>query len=149
MNKNKNLTTVVTLWVNRVVALGVFALVFFLPAILEWYLGFRYLSTWERHTIMTSFYICVLIIGYALWSMDALLRSILRGVVFVRENVRIIRRVCWCCGLVALITAVTSIAYLPLIFLAVVMGFLCLTVSVVCGVMDAAVTIREENDLTI
>ena len=91
----------------------------------------------------------MLIIGFALWSMDALLRSILKGRVFVRENVRAIRRVCWCCGLVALITAVTSLVYLPLLFLSVIMAFLCLTVSVVCGVMDAAVTIREENDLTI
>ena len=38
---------------------------------------------------------------------------------------------------------------MPLIFLAVIMGFLCLMVSVVAGVMDAAVSIREENDLTI
>ena len=149
MNKTRNLTAIVTLWVNRVVALVLFALIFCLPAILDWYLGFRYLSPAERATVMAGFYVCVVIIGFALWTMDGLLRSILQGRVFVRENVRAIRRVCWCCGLVALITAVTCFAYLPLIFLAVIMGFLCLTVSVVCGVMDAAVTIREENDLTI
>jgi hypothetical protein len=139
----------VTLWVNRAVALVLFALIFFLPAILDWYLGFRYLSPGEQTTITIAFYICVVIIGFALWTMDGLLRSILKGRVFVRQNVRAIRRVCWCCGLVAIVTAVTCFAYLPLIFLAVIMGFLCLTVSVVCGVMDAAVTIREENDLTI
>lgn len=149
MNKTRNLTAIVTLWVNRVVALVLFALIFCLPAILDWYLGFRYLSPAERATVMAGFYVCAVIIGFALWTMDTLLRSILQGRVFVRENVRAIRRVCWCCGLVALITAVTCFAYLPLIFLAVIMGFLCLTVSVVCGVMDAAVTIREENDLTI
>ena len=31
----------------------------------------------------------------------------------------------------------------------VVMGFLCLVVNVVATVMDAAVAIREENDLTV
>ena len=149
MKKEKNLTTVVTLWVNRGVALVVFSLLFLLPAIMDWYLGFRYLSFGQRATVMAGFYICAVIIGFALWTMDALLRSILQGRIFVRENVRSIRRVCWCCGLVALISAVTCFAYLPLIFLAVIMGFLCLTVSVICVVMDAAVTIREENDLTI
>ena len=149
MNKTRNLLTVVTLWVNRAVGVVVFALLFLLPGIIDWYLGFRYLSPSERATVMAGFYVCAVIIGYALWSMDALLRSILQGRVFVRDNVRALRRVCWSCGLVALITAVTCFAYLPLIFLAVIMGFLCLTVSVVCGVMDAAVTIREENDLTI
>ena len=32
------------------------------------------------------------------------------------------------------------------VLLAVIMAFLCLVVSVVASVMDAAVTIREEND---
>ena len=149
MKKTNNLTAVVTLWVNRAVAMVLFTLIFFLPTILDWYSGFRYLTDGAQQTITAAFYLCVLIIGFALWSMDALLRSILKGRVFVRENVRAIRRVCWCCGLVALITAVTSLVYLPLVFLSVIMAFLCLTVSVVCGVMDAAVTIREENDLTI
>jgi flagellar biosynthesis protein FliQ len=38
---------------------------------------------------------------------------------------------------------------MPLIFLVAVMAFLCLIVGVVAEVMDAAVTIREENDLTV
>jgi hypothetical protein len=38
---------------------------------------------------------------------------------------------------------------MPLIFMLIVMAFLCLVVSVVASVMDAAVTIREENDLTV
>ena len=149
MKNNKNLTAVVTLWVNRLVALTVFALVFLLPSILDWYVGFRYLSLRDRQIVTAAFYICVVIIGYALWAVDNLLRSILKGRVFIRKNVRSIRRIQWCCGLVSLITGVSCIAYLPLIFLAVIMAFLCLVVSVVGSVMEAAVTIREENDLTI
>jgi heme exporter protein D len=47
------------------------------------------------------------------------------------------------------ITGVTCFAYLPLVFLAVIMAFLCLMISVVASVMDAAVTLQEENALTI
>lgn len=148
MEKNQ-ISANVTLWVNRAVAVLLGVLVFLLPSILRWYTGFRYLSAADHGIITAAFYCCVVVIGWALWNMDCLLRRILAGVVFVRENVRAIRQIQWCCGLVSLITAVTCFAYLPLIFLAVIMAFLCLAVSVVGHVMDAAVTIQEENALTI
>ncbi len=139
----------VTRWVERGVGMLLVALVFLLPSILRWYTGFRFLTVGEQCWITVSFYCCVVIIGWALWNLDCLLRSILDEIVFVRKNVRCLRRVQWSCGLISAITAVTSIAYLPLALLAVIMAFLCLTISVVSHVMDAAVTIREENDLTI
>lgn len=146
---NKQISAKISLWANRFVAALMVVLVFGLPAILDWYTGFRFLSDTEQRIITVAFYCCVVIISWALWNMDCLLRSILARQVFVRKNVRAIRQIQWCCGLVALVTAVTCFAYLPLIFLAVIMGFLCLVVSVVASVMDAAVTLREENDLTI
>ena len=74
---------------------------------------------------------------------------ILAGEVFIRPNVRIIRRVCICCLAVCLICLPAAVFYPPLIFLCVIMAFLCPVVNVVRYVFDAAVTIREENDLTI
>ena len=139
----------VTLWVERGVGLLLAALVFLLPSILRWYAGFRFLTVGQQRWITVSFYCCVVIIGWALWNLDSLLRSILAGIVFVRRNVRCLRRVQWSCGLISVITAVAGVAYVPLVMLAVIMAFLCLTISVVSHVMDAAVTIREENDLTI
>ncbi len=147
--EKKMISAQLTLWVNRAVAVLLAALIFWLPGILRWYTGFRYLSGAEQRWITLSFYCCVAVIGWALWNMDCLLRRILRGEVFIRQNVWAIRQIRWCCGLVSLITAVTCVAYLPLVFLAVIMAFLCLAVSVVVHVMDAAVTIQEENALTI
>ena len=148
MKSHKTLTKI-TLWVNRGVAVLLLGLLFTLPAILDWYTGFRFLTEGEQLGITIAFYCCVVIIGWALWNMDSLLRHILADQVFIRGNVRAIRHIQWCCGLVSLITAMTCFAYLPLIFLAVIMAFLCLVVSVLVRVMDAAVTLREENDLTI
>lgn len=139
----------VTLWVERCVMAVLVALLFLLPSILDWYTGFRFLTQEERLWITVSFYCCVAVIGWALWNLDGLLRRIRKGEVFVRSNVTAIRHIQWCCALVCLITLVTCLAYLPLVFLVVIMGFLCLVVNVVGHVMDAAVTIREENDLTI
>lgn len=142
-------STVVTLWINRAVAVLMGVLLFTLPALLDWYARFRELGEQGRVVVTVAFYCCAVFIAVALWFMDALLRAIVRGEVFVRPNVKRIRWIRFSCGMVGLICAPAALAYPPLIFLAVIMGFLCLVVSVVASVMDAAVTIREENDLTV
>lgn len=147
--KRKNKSALVTLWVNRVIACLVAALLFLLPAVLDWYSSFRVLTPVERTAIIVAFYCCTVFIGAALWNIERLLTEILKEQVFTRQNVRRIRTIGGCCGAVSLICLPASFAYMPLIFMLVVMAFLCLVVSVVASVMDAAVTIREENDLTV
>ena len=147
--KNKLTSITVTLWATRFVAFAVAVLLFTLPALLDWYCQYRSLLFLERTAITAAFYGCAAVVFIALWNMDALLRAIRAEAVFIRENVRRIRTVQRCCGATALICVPATVCYYPLVFMVVVMGFLCLVVSVVCRVMDAAVTIREENDLTI
>lgn len=142
-------SAVVTLWANRIIAGCVIILLFFLPALLRWYCGIRYLSTAEQLAITIAFYCCAAVTLAALWRLDGLLRNILQEQVFIPENVNHLRFVRWCCLAVSVICLPAAFIYYPLIFMVVIMGFLFLTVNVVCQVMKAAVTIREENDLTI
>lgn len=138
-----------TLWCSRLVALTVSLLCFALPDLLSWYHSFRALS-WQAGTaILTGYYLCVPMVLYALWCMEKLLKNILRGQVFVEENVRRIRSLRWCCAGVSLVSLAAGILYPPLLFLSVIMAFLALAVSVVKNVMAAAVELREENDLTV
>lgn len=139
----------VTLWANRLVALILTVLLFTMPLLLDWYCQFRVLSGLERTAITVAFYCCAVVVGIALWNMDALLRAIRLDQVFIRENVRRIRVVQWCCGGTGAICFPAAFCYYPLVFMVIIMAFLFLVVSVVCRVMDAAVSIREENDLTI
>ena len=139
----------ISLWVNRVIAALVCVLVFLMPQILRWYIQLRPLGQHGATAIFCGFYLCVPVILYALWCMDRLLLNILSGSVFVTDNVRKIRRLRWCCTGVSLICVPTAYFYPPLIFLAVIMAFLALVVSVVKNVMAAAVELREESDLTI
>jgi len=148
MNSNKK-TTVITLWANRLIALTVTSLLFFLPALMDWYASIRLLNPGQEKAIVTAFYLCAVVILYALWCMEKLLHNILSREVFIPANVALIRKVCLCCGLVGLICLPAGFVYPPLIFLSVIMGFLCLVVNVVCQVIRAAVVLREENDLTI
>ena len=87
MNKT-NVSTVVTLWINRAVAVLMGVLLFALPSLLDWYAKYRILGDQGRWALIISFYCCAVFVFVALWVMDGLLRSIRRGEVFVRQNVR-------------------------------------------------------------
>ena len=148
MKTTLNLTRL-TLWITRLVALVIAVFLFVLPPLLNWYCTLRNISIVPKTMITIAFYVSVIPISLALWQFDALLRNLLKDKVFLKENVRRIRIIQWCCFAVSLICLPAALFYYPLIFLVVIMGFLSLVVAVVCRVMDEAVAIREENDLTI
>lgn len=120
-----------------------------LPFLLRWYCTLRPLPHHSYLAIMIGFYCCSVFVLLALWTMEKLLKNILREAVFIRDNVRFIRRVQYCCGMISLICLPAAIFYAPLWFMVIIMTFLFLVIWVVAQVMDAAVAIREENDLTI
>lgn len=146
---NSKVSATFTLWVNRLLAAGVVVLVFAMPALLDWYQGFRPLGLHGAAAVMGGFYLCVPVVLYALWCIDVLVRNILADRVFVEDNVRRLRRIRWCCASVSLICIPAACFYQPLIFMVVIMAFLTLAVSVLKNVMAAAVELREESDLTI
>lgn len=145
----RNISPKVVLWVNRFIFLVLLALLPTMPFILNWYSTIRTLNTAEYLAILIAFYICAVIAGVALWKIDRLLRNILQEDVFVRKNVLHIRTIQWCCALVSLVCLPACFFYLPLVFMTVIMAFLSLVMSVLVKTMEAAVAIREENDLTI
>lgn len=149
MNTKK--ITDLTLWVNRLAAVIVVALIFTLPALLRWYAGLLDYDPPQRDMtgVAIAFDLCAVAMLTALWNMEKLLRNIRIQKIFVAENVRRVKTVRWCCAAVALICLVATVFVLPMLIFAAIMGFLCLVVSVVGCVLEAAVAIREENDLTI
>ena len=138
-----------TLWVNRLVGVTMAVLCVTLYDLLVWYSNVRGLPWQVCAVILAGFYLCTPAVLYALWCIEKLLRNILKENVFVSDNVRCIRRIRWCCAAVSAICLVTGMIYPPLVFLAVIMAFLAMVVSVVKNVMAAAVELREENDLTV
>ena len=145
---NKKLTRI-TLGVSRSIFGLLVALLPTMPFLMNWYSEFRDLNLSAHISIMVAFYICAIITSVALLQMDRLLRNILDDQVFVRKNIQLILQVRGCCGLIALVCLPAAVFYMPLIFMVVTMAFLWLVVGVVAQTLDAAVAIREENDLTI
>ena len=139
----------ISLWVNRLIMLIVAVLCFCIYDLLVWYRDLRQLPWQVCAAIRTGFYLCVPGVLYALWCVEKILSNVLRANVFVMTNVRFLRRIRWCCAWVSLVCLGAGVLYPPLLFLAVILAFLALMVSVVKNVRAAAVELREENDLTV
>ncbi|MCQ2475108.1 MAG: DUF2975 domain-containing protein [Clostridia bacterium] len=103
------------------------------------------LMTW----VVPAFYCCVPFAAAALYMLIRLLLNIIKDKVFIVRNVRLLRFISWCCYAVMLITFISSCGFPVLIIIAFAMAVVGTLLRVVKNVMDSAVKIREENDLTI
>lgn len=95
------------------------------------------------------FYPCAVFAYVTLYSLVMLLFNIKKGEIFIGQNVKYLRRISWCCFAVAFITLIGGVLYIPYLFVAVAAAFVGLMLRVVKNVMQNAVQIKAENELTI
>lgn len=117
----------------------------------------RLLSQWGKY-VMGPFY-AIAPAGYAaLICIDKLLCNIKKDAVFDAKNVRLLRTISWSCffaaaecaaAFVLISLTYTHTAGLALVLLAAGAGFMGLVVRVIKNVFEAAIEIKDENDLTI
>lgn len=84
-----------------------------------------------------------------LYSLLKLLFNIKRDEIFIIANAKYLRRISWCCFAVAVITLVGGVFYIPFSCIAIAAAFVGLMLRVVKNVMQNAVEIKAENELTI
>ncbi|MBQ8204131.1 MAG: DUF2975 domain-containing protein [Clostridia bacterium] len=115
------------------------------------YRGFAELSTMKHMLTLFvfSFYPCAVFAYVTLYSLLRLLFNIRKQEIFITQNARYLRRISWCCFAVALITLIGGIFYIPYCFIAIAAAFIGLMLRVVKNVMQNAVEIKTENELTI
>lgn len=85
----------------------------------------------------------------ALYLLIRILYNIKKDDIFIMKNVSYLRRLSWCCIGVSVITFVGGFFYIPFLFITAAAGFMAMILRVLKNVMQSAVEIREENDLTI
>ena len=96
-----------------------------------------------------TFYPCA-VFGYiTLHSLIKLLFNIKKEEIFINQNVKYLRHISWCCFIVALITLIGGIFYIPFSFIAIAAAFIGLMLRIVKNVMQNAVELKTENELTI
>lgn len=95
------------------------------------------------------FYPCAGLGYVTLYSLIRLLLNIKTDAIFIMPNVHYLRRISWCCFAVSLITLIAGVLYIPYLFVCIAAGFMGLMLRVVKNVMQNAVEIKTENELTI
>ena len=148
MVKNK---TSVKISIGVCVALSVFGNYIF-ELYMTTYRGF--LATGEALVMLKKvfgfcFYPSAVFAAVILYSLLKLLFNIKNENVFITENTKYLRTVSWCCFAIAIITFIGGFFYMPFMFVAAAGGFTGMLLRVLKNVMQSAVELREESDLTI
>ena len=149
----RNVSAAISLGVCIVCSLALAALIFTMPSFFGWFYS-ALSGNGEREkavikTVVAAFYICAPFAAAALFMMIKILLNILNDRVFIMQNVKYFRFISWCCYAVLVITAVFGLKYIPLFVIAFAMGVVGTLLRVIKNIMQSAVELREENDLTI
>ncbi len=148
-NKSINLSLALcVILILAIILAGILA-----PVYLDEFFGFFDDDMTENSTKSIAFLSCFYpsaIIGIvALFSLMKMLKRIKREDPFCRSNVNSLRIISLCFFIVALITFIGCFFYKTFIFVSASTGFLGLILRVVKNVIQTAVELREESDLTI
>lgn len=152
---NRNRSVVLSIVICAILSVLLATLIFCGP-----WLFCRYLTEWRSMEdlatlkgLITVFCLCfypsAVFACIALYSLIRMLGNIKRGMIFIPKNVAYLRRLAWCCFAVAAITLTGGVFYLPFLFIAAAAGFMGVILRVLKNVIQTAVELREENDLTI
>ena len=115
----------------------------------RWFINLRAMHWQQGVGIMVTVYVCSVFAWFILIGLWRLLRHLKKGEVFVDENVRIMRTVSWCCAGAAIMCLVSTIWYIPFVFVAIAAAFMALIVRIVKNVFQQAIAMKVELDLTI
>lgn len=130
--------------------------IFTFPQFFNWFytmyhgLGSEYTQTnTVIKIVIPTFYACAPFAAAALYMLIRLLLNIINEVIFTASNVKYLKWISYACYAVMLITVGTGIFYIPLLVIGFATGIVGTLLRVVKDLMDSAVKLKEENDMTI
>ncbi len=143
-------STELSLIVCAVMALFILAFSCVAPWLFKrYFFEYRNFGTGIYITVLLCYYPSALLGECALFTLVKMLFAIRRGDPFCRENVRRLRLISAFCFCVAIITFAGGFMYIPFFYICAATGFVGLILRVVKNVMQSAVEMREESDLTV
>ncbi len=129
---------------------------FTFPSFFNWfYISYHGLPENDPHVmavyrlVIISFYSCAPFAGVSLYMLIRLLLNIIIDKVFVKPNIMYLRFISYFCYACFAITAVTGAGYFPLLIVSFAMVIVGTLLRVVKNILQCAVEIKEENDLTV
>ena len=148
---NKNISTIISLIICFASSAALVILVFTMPAFFRWFyytLNGIYAEAVIK-TVVTAFYFCAPFAAAALFLLIRLLLNIRKDKTFISDNVLYIRIISYCCYCVMIVTAVFGFKYFPLYVITFAMAVVGTLLRVMKNILQSAVEIKEENELTI
>lgn len=153
---NRKASAIVSLVICAAASVLLLVWLFTFPRFFNWFyviyhgLGSEYTRTDSViKLVVPTFYCCAPFAGISLYMLIRLLVNILKDKVYIKANVNYLRFISYCCYVCFLITFVTGIKYFPLLIIAFSMVVVGTLLRVVQNIMQTAVEIKEENDLTV
>ena len=150
---DRNLSVGISIVMTAVMFVGVVILAFYAPGFIAYLLdesgAFPALSAFQRAFVYIAVYAAVALMLLGLALLFALLLLVRNKKVFTPAAVELIRYISWCLILIGV--ALISLTYCSVaaLFIGAAVLFTGLTVRVVKNVIEAAVFLKEENDLTV
>lgn len=99
--------------------------------------------------LLFTIYSCFIPAMAVLICLNRLLKNIKSNAVFVNENVKLLRRISWCCFAAAFILLVSGFYYILFVLAGIAAVFFGLILRVIKNVFEQAIAIKHENDFTI
>lgn len=154
--KNHKISAYISLGVCIFSSVLLVVWLFTFPGFFSWfYFDYHHLSSdsyavsHALKPVIVGFYCCAPFAAAALGMLIALLRNVIKEALFIQRNVLYLRLISWCCYAVFLICFILGFQYLPLMIIAFAMVVVGTLLRVVKNILHAAVSLQEENNLTI
>lgn len=134
---------------TKIVILLVICAAFTAPFLVKSYVSYAAKSPEIIGPLLATIYACSVPGLVALFCLDRLLANIKKKDVFIEKNVKYLRVISWCSFAVSAILLLSGFYYLLFLLIAVAAAFFGLILRVVKNVIEQAVAIKNDNDLTI
>lgn len=120
------------------------------PWLVRWLVGFsRADLRGVESYLYTTIYTGIAPATVLLYSLHKLLKHISGGMVFIAENVELLRHISWSCFAGAAVCLISTLYYIPWLLLGIAAAFMGLIVRVVKNVVAQAVALQDEVDQTV
>lgn len=150
---NRNLSVAISIVMTVIMFVGVVILAFYAPSYLSFLLdeggALGGVTPFQRAFVYIAVYAVAALMLSGLALLFALLLLVRKGKVFTPAAVELIRYISWCLILIGVILISLTFCSVAALFVGAAALFTGLTVRVVKNVIEAAVFLKEENDLTV
>lgn len=134
---------------TKIVIVLVIACAVAMPFMIQRYMWLLDVEIQALYPFMALMYIACIPAMTALICLHKLLQNIKQEQIFIASNVKFLRIISWCCFFAAAVLAVSGIYQLIFFLVAIAFGFFGLILRVVKNVIEEAMRIKDENELTI